>query len=1432
MRNVLFKWTSAVLLVMGCEASPPPTPMPTAPPVAVSSNALLTFPISPTHDASVREASPNANDGIGDTLSVGNATSDRQRTMVRFTTAAISTAAAGSSVYAAYLDFTVTGTMNGWGGGKLALHRMNRTWVQGNGTFYGWGSSGPSWRCAHDSDTSFWGDLVNNCTAANNWTVVPGGPHPLPYATTPTDEAAVYNNGNTVVRFNVTADVQNILAGGTNHGWMVVPSGTGGPSGETLHFGSSESFFAPVLTLDIGSDLCPSDAAKAAPGQCGCGTPDTDTDADGVADCSEPTLLPVADTTLRSAIPYGNDGIGVNLGVTSASVAELERTMLRFDQSQIDAAVDGRELRSARIELTVAAISLGWGGGEIELFPMTRDWQEGVGTDSLLGAHGASWFCADDTDTTLPGNFASDCSASDEWGMIPGDPDPLPFSGTASASAPITTGGPTIVSLDVTSDVQSFLTGSPNHGWLLKGTTSLLSGVWVNFGSRETDYPPRLVLEVSNSIPPPSSFDAPVGHPDEDCTQLRNDDVNYFVCDSQRPFEVAWQNCERVGMELAAIDSAAEDAWLAGVITDDVWLGASESESPGSWRWIRTAQTFWSSGPVAGAYQKWAAGEPDGAAAGECTARAPGAASGWTTAKCYERKGYVCEGADPVTKRDELGLYTSLVTQYVMCRVARGDAESDLELAVEAQILHDSADVPAVMAFLEDKCDAFDEQCANVDTQSVLDDLANFDPCEMTGPLGRADVRGALQQLRSGARLREDFCATPDRHITVDFDVLSVPSPDIVLQAVASAAIPWIIGIDPVRADPSAFFGDQTISTDWNENRSEPTIAADTGDGLSPFGVESRDAGGNPIECLACDAAQGQICGTAIGKGPRCYSVPVVTHGEELRLRGYNFWDAQNAHVGFERVDDPNNRLIVEDVTVISGDDCRTPSASRTELFAEGIRPDQAVANVAVDGGYFYFVRIFNKNGSFLTTFDEPGTGPAADAPRTVHTCWSACDPLTLNCPRECTSADDTDCAVMDCLPPSGQTCEDDGRLPAAACASDWSTPPRELDTLDAFGQRLCQHGEYEDPVCDETPWWFGSDPTYNLAIVYVQDQPPQYEVRTTLDVVKCVEESGWSYPGEDEFVATLVSFPVDGRRHEELINSPPAQIPDMFSDAYAEGFQEGSRKPAAAVANMPISPAARSLNDLLTSTRIGPGGTVIHRLALFEGDDDVELANDIISGVFKITGAVVASADLVLGCAGFCALGGGGLAAIGYSLDLALAPWERDDQLGKTAWLVDISGFNQRIVGTHTSGFASEAPLPPIEIDENGDGIMDVNWGTGRISTQLLHPMDYTDRYLEYPNLCTCGGCVNDTVGVCDSSNGACYAGRCIGGDPFVAASPAEFVPTCANDPTCNRGFRQRVDIKRLKHSSRYILDLKLIMQRENTAIGGTTPVFDVDPI
>src|SRR5690349_13033041 len=53
---------------------------------------------------------------------------------------------------------------------------------------------------------------------------------------------------------------------------------------------------------------------------------------------------PEADTTLRAAVPFGNDGTGILLGVTSVGPFDLERSLIKFRQLDIVNAVGGQAL--------------------------------------------------------------------------------------------------------------------------------------------------------------------------------------------------------------------------------------------------------------------------------------------------------------------------------------------------------------------------------------------------------------------------------------------------------------------------------------------------------------------------------------------------------------------------------------------------------------------------------------------------------------------------------------------------------------------------------------------------------------------------------------------------------------------------------------------------------------------------------------------------------------------------------------------------------------------------------------------------------------------------------------------------------------------------------------------------------------------------------
>ncbi|MCY7285028.1 MAG: DUF4347 domain-containing protein, partial [Cyanobacteria bacterium CAN_BIN43] len=69
---------------------------------------------------------------------------------------------------------------------------------------------------------------------------------------------------------------------------------------------------------------------------------------------------------------------------------------------------------------------------------------------------------------------------------------------------------------------------------------------------------------------------------------------------------------------LTTITSASEQAFVAGKLQGEGWMGGSDSAVEGAWRWVtgpEAGQQFWSGlsfgGPVGGRYSNWATGEPN-----------------------------------------------------------------------------------------------------------------------------------------------------------------------------------------------------------------------------------------------------------------------------------------------------------------------------------------------------------------------------------------------------------------------------------------------------------------------------------------------------------------------------------------------------------------------------------------------------------------------------------------------------------------------------------------------------------------------------------------------------------------------------------------------------------------------------------------------------
>jgi hypothetical protein len=208
------------------------------------------------------------------------------------------------------------------------------------------------------------------------------------------------------------------------------------------------------------------------------------------------TLTPHADTYIRQGSPNQNQGAELILRLQSSG---KNRALLRWDQQTLVQAVAVGTLSSARLELTIADLGDNWSaqGRTIELHRMTQAWTE----------LGATWNCAVDT---VPGDSKAECTGATAWDMDHSAA--WPFVAETTATALLRNGQTGVVTFDVTADVQAWLAGQPNDGWILKKTVEGDPGK-VDFGSRESGAGPRLVVSVvagDTARPPiPAAYNLP-----------------------------------------------------------------------------------------------------------------------------------------------------------------------------------------------------------------------------------------------------------------------------------------------------------------------------------------------------------------------------------------------------------------------------------------------------------------------------------------------------------------------------------------------------------------------------------------------------------------------------------------------------------------------------------------------------------------------------------------------------------------------------------------------------------------------------------------------------------------------------------------------------------------------------------------------------------
>jgi len=123
----------------------------------------------------------------------------------------------------------------------------------------------------------------------------------------------------------------------------------------------------------------------------------------------------------------------------------------------------------------------------------------------------------------------------------------------------------------------------------------------------------------------------------------------YAVVETLLPWILARAICRSrgTGWDLVAIEDAPTNDLVGALIADDAWVGGSDADAEGTWRWVRDESLFWlgneTGGPVDGAFNNWAAVEPNDRGDSDCV-RVVAATARWADLSCGELRRAVCEG--------------------------------------------------------------------------------------------------------------------------------------------------------------------------------------------------------------------------------------------------------------------------------------------------------------------------------------------------------------------------------------------------------------------------------------------------------------------------------------------------------------------------------------------------------------------------------------------------------------------------------------------------------------------------------------------------------------------------------------------------------------------------------------------------------------------
>lgn len=120
-------------------------------------------------------------------------------------------------------------------------------------------------------------------------------------------------------------------------------------------------------------------------------------------------------------------------------------------------------------------------------------------------------------------------------------------------------------------------------------------------------------------------------------------------------WDAAREGCRArgTGWDLGVVRSAGESTFLAAQISVEVWVGASDTASEGSWSWVTDSAPFWvgagMGAAVGGAYTNWNSTEPNGGVTTNCARALPDvfgstvAGAPWADLPCGQLRASICE---------------------------------------------------------------------------------------------------------------------------------------------------------------------------------------------------------------------------------------------------------------------------------------------------------------------------------------------------------------------------------------------------------------------------------------------------------------------------------------------------------------------------------------------------------------------------------------------------------------------------------------------------------------------------------------------------------------------------------------------------------------------------------------------------------------------